>query len=72
MVLALNLAANYDVFVTGLWGCGAFGHPAPAIMRLWKVAEGLAAHLPSRILLSIKRDVSTQRFAAELLIQAHN
>jgi len=49
MVLVINMAKDADVFVTGLWGCGAFSHPISASLRLWKEAIQLAAAVPKEI-----------------------
>lgn len=67
MLLVLNLAPPDSVFVTGLWGCGAFEHPVPALLKLWKKAMYHAKSLPKRIDFVIYLDVYTRHLkSAEL------
>ena len=49
MVLVLNMAKDADVFVTGLWGCGAFSHPIKASLKAWKRALLCAAEAPPEV-----------------------
>lgn len=46
MVLVLTMAKDADVFITGLWGCGAFSHPVKASLRAWRRALQCTATPP--------------------------
>jgi len=35
MKLLLKLATNYDIFLTGAWGCGVFGNPIYGLCKMW-------------------------------------
>jgi uncharacterized protein (TIGR02452 family) len=59
MILCLNAAADCDVFITGLWGCGAFCHNIPDIIALWKQAFSLTTHLPQEIVFAVYFDIFT-------------
>ncbi len=49
MLLVLYLAKDVDVFFTGLWGAGAFGHKWQEVMRLWKKALDCCPEGPKEI-----------------------
>ncbi|AYV75229.1 MAG: protein CLEC16A [Terrestrivirus sp.] len=49
MILVLNMAKDSDVFLTGLWGCGAFYHPLKEVIRLWRKAINQCSHHPKEI-----------------------
>jgi len=48
MALVLTMAKDADVFVTGLWGCGAFCHPIKASLKAWRRALHCTAEAPPR------------------------
>jgi uncharacterized protein (TIGR02452 family) len=49
MILVLNMARNSDVFLTGLWGCGAFSHPLKEVIKLWRKAIDQCSYHPKEI-----------------------
>lgn len=49
MVLVLTMAKDAEVFVTGLWGCGAFSHPIKASLKAWRRALRCAAETPPEV-----------------------
>jgi len=49
MVLVLTMAKDADVFVTGLWGCGAFSHPVKASIKAWRRALRCTATPPPSV-----------------------
>jgi uncharacterized protein (TIGR02452 family) len=69
MILVLNLAAkDSDSFLTGLWGCGAFGHPVENIIKLWKQAIRMATKLPKEIVFCIYLDKYTMKYGMDYII----
>lgn len=50
MILVINMAKDADIFITGLWGCGAFCHPIKEVIRLWKQAINISANTPKEIM----------------------
>lgn len=59
MILCLNLAKDHDVFITGLWGCGAFGHTIPETIRRWKQAFLHSTCMPKRVVFAVYVDILT-------------
>lgn len=35
MKMVVQLATNYDIFLTGAWGCGVFGNPMYGLCKMW-------------------------------------
>lgn len=59
MILVLNIARDADVFITGLWGCGAFMHPITEIIRLWRIALKIAKYHPKEVVFCYYPDTFT-------------
>src|SRR6185437_3383098 len=59
MLLCLNLAKDHDVFITGLWGCGAFGHDILDTIRRWKMAFRNATGMPKKVVFAVYVDILT-------------
>lgn len=59
MILILTTASDSDVFITGLWGCGAFGHPIKPILKLWKRAMLMSIKKPREIIFCYYKDMFT-------------
>lgn len=56
MILCLNIASDADIFITGLWGIGAFCHPIDEIIPLWFDAIKLSNKKPKQIIFVIYDD----------------
>jgi hypothetical protein len=59
MILVINMAKDSDIFITGLWGCGAFCHPIKEVIRLWKKAINMSTNLPKEIMFCYYLDIFT-------------
>lgn len=61
MILCLSCSSDADVFITGMWGIGAFHHPVDEIVPLWFNAIKLSHKLPKRIMFVVYDDKFKKR-----------
>lgn len=61
MILCLFLSRNYDVFITGLWGCGSFKNSYISIFHMWKMAFDSVHLKPKKIIFCIYTDSYTEK-----------
>jgi hypothetical protein len=59
MILVLSCAREFDVFITGLWGCGAFSHPIKEVLKTWKRALHSCRNPPKEIIFCYFLDAFT-------------
>lgn len=69
MILCLSCSSDADIFITGLWGCGAFCHPLDEIIPLWFDAIKLSHKLPKRVMFVLYNDEFKNR--AQQLFDIH-
>lgn len=61
MILCLSISSDADIFITGMWGIGAFRHPIEEIVPLWLDAIKLTRKCPKNIVFVVYNDKFKQQ-----------